>query len=331
MINYSVSIDEKTQIAFITLTNGDLSATFLNFGARWHTFLAPDKNQCIENILLSLDTPEEILADKAQFGALVGPVAGRIKNAKWKDFSLEKNDGNNHIHGGNKGWSNQFWDYRIEENQHTIKVVFSLTDTKSGYPGPIHVINSYELTTTSVILTTEITTKENTLVNPTNHAYFNLSGNTKDTIKNHSLTINSNKRLELDQTHMPTGIVLDLENTSYDFKQEKTLNSALSELKNGLNDVYLLKQTTEPQVILGEPISGRKLNIYSNRGSVIVFSATGFDDNFNVSGQHMTSELGLALETQELPDIIHHPKWGNIELLSGKTKKYQTIYEIGLI
>ncbi|MEG0550955.1 MAG: galactose mutarotase, partial [Vagococcus sp.] len=127
-MSYSIYQDSKTNIDFITLKNDQLSATFLNFGARWHDFLTPDKNGKIENILLTLDTPENILADTAQFGALVGPVAGRIKDAKWQNVRLEKNNGEHHIHGGSHGWWCQFWDYKIEETSSSTKVIFSLTD-----------------------------------------------------------------------------------------------------------------------------------------------------------------------------------------------------------
>lgn len=330
-MGHSISINTDTNIHFITLTNDKLSATFLNFGARWYNFHVPDKNQLIENILLSIDTPQEILADYAQFGALIGPVAGRIKEAKWNTLPLDANDGKHHVHGGSHGWANQFWDYTIEETKDKTKVSFSLTDTLSGYPGPIHVINSYELTTSSVIMTTQVTSKEKTIANPTNHAYFNLSGNAKRSINNHSLKINSTNRLELDSEHLPTGKITPLKNTAYDFKESTQLDSALLTLENGLNDPYLLNQTTEAQIILSDSISGRKLNIYSNRESVIVFSTTGFEAEFKVNNKQMTSELGIALETQELPDIVNHPEWGNIELPAGKTKKYQTIYEIDFI
>ncbi len=326
-MTYSIQKDSKTNIDYITLENGNLQATFLNFGARWHNFIVPDKKGLKENILLSLDTPESILKDPAQFGALVGPVAGRIKDAKWNGIPLEKNNGDHHIHGGSQGWWCQFWDYSLEETSDSVKVIFSLTDTKSGYPGPIHVINTYELTTESVVMTTSVVSEAATIVNPTNHVYFNLSGNAKEKIKNHELFINSQEKIETDMDNIPTGKITSLEGTGYDFSTSKKIGDSLSQIENGIDDAYLLKKEN-PQVILYEPTSGRTLRISSDRDAVVLFSTTGFNDNFKVNGQNMSSELGLAIETQELPDIVNHPKWGNIDLQTGVTKTYRTEYNI---
>lgn len=328
-MSYSIYQDSKTNIDFITLKNDQLSATFLNFGARWYDFLTPDKNGKIENILLTLDTPESILADTAQFGAVVGPVAGRIKDAKWQNVRLEKNNGEHHIHGGSHGWWCQFWDYKIEETASSTKVIFSLTDETSGYPGPIQVINTYELTNESVVMTTTVTTETLTLVNPTNHVYFNLSGNAKNNIKNQQLFINSQHILETDQVNIPTGTLLPIANTGYDFNQSRNIGEALNKLESGIDDAYLL-ESTNPQIVLSDPISGRELSISSNRGALVLFSTTGFNEAFKVNGQSMTSELGIAIETQELPDIITHPEWGNIELKPGFSKVFKTEYTIKL-
>lgn len=330
-MTYSIHTDEKTKITTITLINGNLTASFLDFGARWHQFLTPDKNGNTENVLLSLDSLEEVLVDQAQFGALVGPVAGRIKHAEWKNVSLDKNLENlHHIHGGRNGWWCQFWDYEIIEGKESIKVIFSLIDTLSGYPGPIYVTNTYELTKTSIIMTTSVSSKETTIVNPTNHVYFNLSGNAKRKISDHLLTIKGHHILETGELNIPTGKLIPVEKTGYDFNQPRIIKDALTDLRTGIDDAYLLEDIT-PQITLADLISGRQLTIDSNRHAVVAFSTTGFNEAFKVNGQSMSTELGIALETQELPDITHYPEWGNIEIEPGETKTYQTIYTINLL
>ena len=331
MISSSVFTDQETNISYITLTNDTLSATFLNFGARWHQFITPDKDGQQENILLSLDTAKSILNDKAQFGALVGPVAGRIKNAKWEDVPLERNLGEHHIHGGSHGWWAQFWTFELLETTNSIKVIFSLTDTSSGYPGPIYVTNTYELTTSSVIMTTEVTSDKKTIINPTNHVYFNLSGNAKRDITKHQLFIKSSHFLETDENNIPSGKLLATKDTGYDFSHERLIADSINEISQGIDDAYLLA-SSNPQITLSEPLSGRKLSISSNRDAAIIFSTTGFnDDSFSVNKQPMSSELGIAIETQELPDIINHPEWGNIELSPHEKKIFQTTYSIELL
>lgn len=329
-MKHIIEKDENTNITTITLYNGNLSASFLDFGARWHRFLSPDKQGHQENILLTLDNLDEVLTDKAQFGSLIGPVAGRIRDAEWNGLSLDKNFEKHHIHGGSNGWWCQFWDYQIIDDEHSIKVVFSLTDTTSGYPGPINVKHTYELTPLGVTMTTEVTSSSLTIVNPTNHAYFNLSGNAKRTILNHRLTINSDEILETDDLNIPTGLLLSIKNIGYDFNHSKIIQESLNEIGTGIDDTYLLTHN-KPQIELIDDMSGRKLTILSNRQAVVVFSTTGFSDTFKVNGQEMRSELGIALETQELPDITHYPEWGNIELQPNQSKIFQTTYEISLL
>lgn len=329
-MRYTIKKDATTQITSITLNNGPLSATFLDYGARWHQFLVPDKYGKVENIILSLDSNEGILTDQAQFGSLIGPVAGRISAAKWGAISLDKNCGDHHIHGGSHGWSHQFWDFKVSETAHSIKVIFTLIDNTSGYPGPIHVTNTYELTQHGVNMKTLVTSRADTIINPTNHVYFNLSGESKHTIKEHFLKISSSQMLETTKENIPTGKIIDLSHQPYDFSKTKKIGDALNHLENGIDDTYLLNER-DPQIELSETISGRKLTLSSNRQSVVVFTTTGFNAPFKVNGQPMTSELGIALETQELPDITNHPEWGSILLPKNQEVTYYTNYGISYL
>lgn len=327
MINYSIKKDPATNIDFITLENGTLKATFLNFGARMYEFFAPDKNGLSENIFLSIQ-PKYLLDDPAQFGALVGPVAGRIKKGQWKEHQFELNNGQNHLHGGSKGWWNQFWDYQVEEHEKSISVTFKLIDTSSGYPGPIKISNTYELTTDAIIMTTHCISDQDTIVNPTNHVYFNLSGNAKRDITSHILQINARKLLETDTELIPTGQVLPVAGTPYDFSKGNSLKEALIKIPAGIDDAFWLDDKS-PQIILSEQESGRRVTISGNRQAVVVFTATGLDLDLPMTfGDNMHSQAGIALETQELPDIVNHPEWGSIDLKNSEEKVFQTIYQV---
>lgn len=322
---HTIRIDEKTGINYIDVTVGSAKVTFVNFGARIQEWNMPDKDGKISNIILSLDTPQDILNDSAQFGALVGPVAGRIKNAKWNDLELEKNNGNHHLHGGNNGWWNQFWNFSIEEKEDSICVIFTLTDTLSGYPGPINVTNTYEVTKDAIHMTTSCTSESNTLANPTNHIYFNLSGDAVSDITDHTLYIAADKYVEVDSETIPSGNLLDVAGTELDFREPVKLNKVLKNLKGGIDDAFLLSES-QPQVILSHELSGRQVTIESDRQAVVVFSTTGFEPELNVNNQTMKSELGIAIETQELPDMINHPEWGSIDLPKNTTKTWHTSY-----
>ena len=329
-MTYNITHDKQTDIHYITVTKSNHSVTFVDFGARIQEWITPDRVGNKDNILLSPDTPEEIINDNAQFGALVGPVAGRIKKGKWNGYQFEKNNGNHHLHGGSNGWWHQFWAFDIEEHDENTIVHFMLKDTLTDYPGPIYVKNSYKVTSDSIEMTTSVHSDSNTIVNPTNHIYFNLNGQAKKDITNHMLQIQSDKRLETDHESIPTGQLLNVDNSGYDFRKPRLLSHALRELSLGLDDAFLL-QDNQPQIILSEPSNGRNISISSDRQAVVIFSTTGFEMNQSVSGKKMRSELGIAIETQELPDIVNHPNLGSIDLEKQQIKTWKTTYAFSII
>lgn len=230
----------ETEIKKITLKNDYLEVVLLNYGARLHQIFAPDKEGKSENVLLSYDRFEDVLTDKSFFGATVGPVAGRIRDASWGEHRLEKNCGSHHIHGGTKGWSFQFWEVEVFKTPSSIGVVFYLKDEFSTYPGPITATITYRLTKNELEMTTSASSLVETICNPTNHAYFNLSGNGTRDIYEHQLTVFLDGVLELDQEKLPTGNWTKKEKLPIDFRKSPTLQEILACYPDGLDDVFLL-------------------------------------------------------------------------------------------
>ena len=324
---YKIEKNYYQGLTKITLTYGGLKASFLNYGARMYQLYIPDRNGQLGNILLSYDEPADILNDPAYFGAVVGPVAGRIKAGLWDNYQLDQNNEANHIHGGRNGWSFQNWEYQIVEHQASVEVIFSLYDTKSGYPGPIDVLVSYHLNENSLTMTTSCTTDSRTLVNPTSHSYFNLSGDGQGDILEHQLQIKAKEILAVDQAKIPTGKILLVKGTPYDFQQLKPLKKSLDCLPAGIDDTFVLNgELNQPQLYLYEPTSGRELAVATTAESMVLFSTTGFVEDFKLNGRRMHSNYGLAIEPQLFPDKVHHPQWGSIELTPGKTFTSQTDY-----
>ncbi|MGX6969698.1 aldose epimerase family protein [Vagococcus bubulae] len=329
-MKYTITHDTVTDIHYITVSSTEHTVTFVDFGARIQEWIIPDKHGKKENILLSPDTPLEILNDTAQFGALVGPVAGRIKNGQWNNRQFEKNNGNHHLHGGSNGWWHQFWLFDVEVAKDSITVHFMLKDTLTDYPGPIYVKNSYKVTNDSIDMTTSVHADSDTIVNPTNHIYFNLNGQAKQSIANHMLQIHSDTLLETDNENIPTGVLLDVDGTGYDFRTPRLLSDSLKDLSQGIDDAFLL-QDIQPQMTLSEPSTGRQISISSNRQAAVIFSTTGFEMDQSVSGEKMRSELGIAIETQELPDIVNHPNLGSIDLEKHQVKTWKTTYTFSIM
>ncbi|MHC2856293.1 aldose epimerase family protein [Enterococcus lactis] len=318
----------ETEIKKITLKNDYLEVVLLNYGARLHQIFAPDKEGKSENILLSYDRFEDVLTDKSFFGATVGPVAGRIRDASWGEHRLEKNCGSHHIHGGTKGWSFQYWEVEVFKTPSSIGVVFYLKDEFSTYPGPITAMITYRLTKNELEMTTSASSLVETICNPTNHAYFNLSGNGKRDIYDHQLTVFLDGILELDQEKLPTGNWTKKEDLPIDFRKSPTLQEILACYPAGLDDVFLLHhpRLSRNSLQLFEKHSGRQMTIATSNKSMVLFSTTGFEADFSVNGKQMHSNYGLAIEPQEIPDIVHFPNFGSINLHPGQERISQTIY-----
>ncbi|MBO1299798.1 MULTISPECIES: aldose epimerase family protein [unclassified Enterococcus] len=320
---------KQTNLKKITLKNDELEVVLLNYGARLHQVFTPDRNGLKENVLLSYDNLQDVLSDQSFFGATVGPVAGRIRNGEWETHQLEKNNGHHHIHGGTNGWSFQYWEVEVFKSPQAVGVVFYLKDTSSGYPGPITATVTYQLEGNKLVMITKANSVVETICNPTNHAYFNLSGNGKRDIDTHQLQIQLDSLLLLDHDNLPTGETIAKEDLPIDFHKSNPLTEILSKYPTGLDDVFLLNspKLTKNSLTLSEETSGRQMNIATTNKSMVLFSTTGFDEELQINGKKMHSNFGLAIEPQEIPDIVHFPAFGSITLRPGQERISQTTYE----
>jgi len=308
------------QVMRITLSqpNG-MSVSCINYGARLIRLLIPDREGKGENVVLGLADAEAYGNDRASFGATVGPVAGRIAEGRWGEVRLEQNNGAHHIHGGNRGWGQQFWDFTTEEMAEAITVTFSLESTpeKVGYPGRLQAKVRYTLDADGgLTIRMEGISRdtEETLFNPTSHIYFNLSGEAKRPITEHTLQLACEEVLELDAEKLPTGEKRAVDGTAFDFRESTAIGAAIRKQPQGFDDVFLMQPDRQPQLILGDKESGRQMILSSNRSSIVLFSTTDMNEPYLVNGRPMQSHLGLAIEAQEVPDAIHHPGWDNIVL-----------------
>ena len=294
-----------------------MSVSCINYGARLIRLLVPDREGQSENVVLGLADAEAYGNDQASFGATVGPVAGRIAEGKWGAVQLEQNAGKHHIHGGSRGWGQQFWDFTTEEAAEAVTVTFTLESTPEtvGYPGRLQAKISYSLDAEGCLtITMTGACSEETLFNPTSHIYFNLSGDAKRPITEHILQLACEEVLELDAEKLPTGTKQAVAGTAFDFREATIIGEAIRKRPEGFDDVFLMQPDQQPQLILKDEASGRQMTLSSNRSSIVLFSTTGMNEPYLVNGRPMQSHLGLAIEAQEMPDAIHHPGWDNIVL-----------------
>lgn len=308
------------------------SIAFWSLGARINRF----NIKSIGNIVLSYKNVDQLLNNRSHyFGATIGRVAGRITNSKFTlnniKYQLDANEGVNHLHGGKSGYDLRNWSYEIKECDSEIKVIFSLLDKERDnyYPGDIEirVIHSFN-NDNEWTVEYKVRSNKDTIVNPTNHVYFNLNGE-KSSISNHLLTIPSTEILETNDDSTPNGKKQSVLGTDIDFNKAVRMGKIFESnhpevLKNrGLDTIYAL-DNTKP-IILENPSNNTNLEINTDRTCLIVYTLNKINKDCSMD---LCKHQGIALETQLFPDAINHEGFGNIILKKNEDFYSRTIYKL---
>ncbi|TKX32944.1 aldose epimerase family protein [Campylobacter aviculae] len=324
--------EKVTRIRLINDNNVEISC--LTMGAIWHQFLVPTKNGDHQNLLLSFDDINDYYSNPQNICKSIGRVAGRIKNASYdlnaKHYKLPQNDHGNTLHGGPHGFSTWNWDYSTSVDENGMSVTFQkkIDESMDGFFGEIQASIVYTLDNQNKVSIAYSATsgKEDTLFNPTCHVYFNLS-NHRD-LTTHELQINSDHILETDEHLIPTGKFITVDNTPYDFRHFKNVESVLKEVR-GLDTAYVVNQSgykTKAVAILRDKESKRQIIVYSDRNGLVVYTPENIEgQNISFSrdkGNLANKNEGIALEAQILPDAIHHENFGDIVLPSHSKQTY---------
>ncbi len=338
-------LNDQTVNSFTLVNDHGMELTCINYGCIITKMITPDEDGNYENIVLGYDSLVEYVKGSYFFGTVVGRVAGRIKGGSFeldgKTYTLAKNENNNHLHGGNKGFDKLIWNASIKENDEEVSVQFAYLSPKGeeGYPGNVNIKVTYTLNNQNE-LTIHYSgiSDEKTLLNMTNHSYFNLSGNIKSDILHHTLSIKSDKFLELNDELLPTGELLDVPGTPFDFTSERLIQSGVESnhpqnqlAGQGYDHPFLLSSNHDQEIILTEPESGRTLTIETDEPGVVVYSGNQMKSEGEIYGVPSRKYLGICLETQGLPDAIHHPNFPSWVLEKDQEYTSVTKYKFGLI
>lgn len=300
-----------------------MKVTCITLGCIITEVLTPNKAGEFENVVLGFDDVNNYIENSPYFGAVVGRVAGRISNGSFdldgETYTLPKNENANHLHGGPEGFDRKLWDAEIVERENEIGVEFSYLskDGEAGYPGNLSVKVTYLLNNQNeLFITYTATTDKKTLVNLTNHTYFNLSGDVKTDILSHKLKLKSKQFLELSEQLIPTGAFLDTEDTPFDFTKGKTIQEGITAdhdqvklVGQGIDHPFVLEENHNQEITLLDEKSGRKLIVETDEQSVVVYTSNMMDDSFQIRDVQSKKYLGICLETQGLPDSIHHSEF----------------------
>ena len=304
---------------------------------------APDRDGQLADVVFGFDKVADYESDKNQyFGATTGRCANRIAKGKFsldgKEYQLAINNGPNHLHGGiTRSLDKVIWNADPFENARGrgVKFTYHSPAGEENYPGNLDVTVTYTLTDENEIrIDYKATTDENSPVNLTNHAYFNLAGAGAPTIHDHLLTINANNYTPVDDTLIPTGEIASVEGTPLDFRQPTPIGLRVAELDNtsttGYDHNYVLKKSRLGELslaaVLKDPSSGRTLTVWTTEPGVQFYGGNFLFEQEGKQGKNYARRSGCCLETQHFPDSVNQPDFPGVILKPGDTYQQTCIY-----
>lgn len=320
-------------IVVFCLKSEDLEVHVSNYGGHLLAVKMKDKDENIDDVVLGFDDIEGYKTQDKYIGALVGRVANRIKHGQFylnqKAYTLAINNGPNHLHGGLEGFDTKVFDYQIKGD--TLVLTYVSLDNEEGYPGQLTLTASYQLQKETLTLYYHATSSEDTLINITNHSYFNLSG-MKENVYEHTLQIKSDQFMAVDKDGCPTGEYIDVKETPFDFNLESEMGKNIKQnhpqliLGNGFDHPYILTKDKD-QIILRHPKTKRKLTVSTSLPCVQIYTANYLDGKLiGKNLQAYQARDGICLETQFIPDDIHLSKEPKTILRKGESYDVATSY-----
>lgn len=330
-------IGEDNNLFLYKLSNSNIEVEISNYGCTIVSINTPDLRGKKANIVAGFENFDDYTKDHPYLGCIVGRFANRIAFGNFTigdiEYVLPANDGPNHLHGGYSGFNRKVWKPEAEIRDYDrvgIQFCYTSEDEEEGYPGELKVSVTYILTTSdALVIKYEAVTNKPTIVNLTNHSYFNLSGFQTPTIYEHLLKINALSYTDKNRNNIPTGCFTPVLNTPYDFLRFKKIGEHIHSLRDDRGyDVNYVLDGSLPAVQLYEPFSGRLLKVFTDSPGVQVYTANWWDGT--LKGAHEQPYLqhaAVALETQAFPDAPNHSHFPDTVLYPGQLFKTQTIFQ----
>ena len=312
-----------------TLSNAfGFEVSITDYGGAITSLKAPDRHGTFGDIVLGFNTLDEYVNNPRYFGALIGRHANRIANGKFSlngvEYQLPKNNGANHLHGGFKGFDKQVWNGREDGN--SLHLSYFSKDREENYPGNLEALVDFTLLDNELRLDYHATTDRDTIVNLTNHSYFNLRG--VGTILEHELTLNAESFTPVTEDLIPTGEIRAVAGTPMDFRKGKAIGSDIHH--GGYDHNFVLNNwdgSLKFAARLYEPVSGRVLEILTTDAGMQFYSGNFLDGSLTgKNGVVYEKYAGLCLEPQHFPDAPNHPNFPSTVLRPGEAYHQTTVY-----
>jgi aldose 1-epimerase len=312
-----------------------------NFGGIITEIHTPDRDGKMGNIVLGFDNLDQYLAGHPNFGALIGRYGNRIARGTFsldgETYQLAINNGNNSLHGGIKGFDDVVWESLVLscEERAALQLTYLSVDGEEGYPGNLKTTVTYELLMDKLFITYEAETDKATVLNLTNHSYFNLAG--KGTILDHVLYLNASRYTPVNDELIPTGEIADVEGTPFDFRKPAAVGSRIEEVPGGgpggYDHNFVLDGASGEKVLaakLMDPKSGRFVEVHTTEPGVQFYTGNFLDGTLTTGDWVLEKHSGLCLETQHYPDSPNQPNFPSTVLRPGEKFASQTIFRFGV-
>ena len=337
--------DGREVNAFVLKNARGMSVQILDLGGVIASIKVPDSSGNFSDVTTGFDYPQPYLDGAGYMGAIVGRYANRISGGKFSidgiDYSLAKNNGDNAIHGGLVGFDKKIWDVELLVGLHDSKLKLSTfsPDGEEGYPGRVEVSVTYTLNDQNQLtIDYSATSDKATIINLTNHAYFNLDGHQAGSILEHEVMLNANHFTPIDESSIPTGVILDVAGTPLDFRQRKAIGLEIESedrqmtFGSGYDHNFVINHLEPGSVSLAaevySPNSGRVMKVYTDQPGVQFYTGNFLNGKLvGKEGAVYGRRSAFCLETQHFPDSPNKPTFPSTILQPGDQFASRTIFE----
>jgi aldose 1-epimerase len=343
---YQQDVKGKKVDLYVLVNKNKMSVYVTNYGGRIVSVNVPNKSGSFTDVVLGYDSLKHYFERKENyFGALIGRYGNRIAKGKFqldgKTYQLAINNAPNALHGGPMGYHNQVWDAKQIDPQ-TLELSYVSKDMEEGYPGTLIVNVLYQLKDdNSIEISYHATTDKKTILNLTNHSYFNLNGAGSGTINEHLLSINADKFTPVDSTLIPTGVLAEVSGTAFDFRKPRAIgdsvNSNSEQIKNGkgYDHNFVLNRKTASDMELAATVyaaaTGIKLEVFTQEPGIQFYGGNFLDSSLlGKKDLHYSFRTAFCLETQHFPDAPNHSSFASTMLVPGKSYATKSIYKFSV-
>jgi len=346
-IVYGTMPDGQTVNQYTLTNKNGLEMKVINYGGTITSLKVPDKNGLLEDVVLGYDNLDHYIKSNTFFGALIGRYGNRIAKGKFQiddiEYYLPINNAPNHLHGGPMGYDKVFWNITVLEDSSSLKLTYTSADGEQGYPGKLTVEVIYQLTGNNELkINYKATTDQKTIVNLTQHSYFNLGGSKSKDVLSHKLTLDADTYLPVDATLIPTGELRKVAGTPFDFLKEETIGARIGQsdeqltFGKGYDHCWVLNnydgKTLRKVATLSDSTSGRMMEVYTTEPGIQFYSGNFLDGSL-MSKKNTTNAYrsGLCLETQHFPDSPNRAEFPSVLLSPNKTYQSTTVFSFKVV